>query len=105
MGGVSIRGMFGGGGVFCQGVMFGLIGGETLYFKVDDDLRSELEAEGSEPFLYKSKNGEQNVMSYYAAPEPCYDDQEEMLEWARKALDVAFRADAKKPPSQRKRTG
>ncbi|MFN3232674.1 MAG: TfoX/Sxy family protein [Alphaproteobacteria bacterium] len=105
IGGVSIRGMFGGGGVFCQGVMFGLIADERLYFKVDDGLQTELEAEGSEPFTYEAKGGKRGVMSYYEAPERCYDDQDDMLDWARKALEAAFREDAKKPKSKQKRTG
>ncbi len=102
---VSFRGMFGVDGMFAHGVMFGLIGGETLYLKVDDGLRAELESEGSGPYTYESKNGKSDVMSYFAAPESCYDDQDEMLDWARKALDVAFREDAKKPKSKQKRTG
>ena len=103
LGDVSVRLMFGGGGVFCHGVMFGLIGDERLYFKVDSELRPEFEAEGLGPFVFKSSAGEQNVMSYYEAPESAYDDQDEMLDWARTGLDAAFREDAKKPKSKQKR--
>ena len=103
LGGVSIRGMFGGGGVFCQGVMFGLIADERLYFKVDDQSKPDFEAEGLGPFVYETGNGKNTIMSYYDAPESAYDDQDEMLDWARKGLEAAFRADAKKPKSQQKR--
>ena len=104
LGGVSIRGMFGGGGVFCQGVMFGLIADERLYFKVDEQSKPAFEAEGLGPFVYEAGNGKNTIMSYYEAPESAYDDQDEMLDWARKGLDAAFREDAKKPKSKQKRT-
>ena len=103
MEGVSIRAMFGGGGVFCHGLMFGLIADERLYLKVDEELKAEFEAEGSGPFVYEGSNGKRGVMSYYEAPEYTYDDQEEMVAWARKGLDAAFREDAKKPKSKQKR--
>ena len=104
IGDVSVRSMFGGGGVFCHGVMFGLIADEKLFLKVDEDLQPEFEAEGLGPFVYEASGGKRGVMSYFEAPDSAYDDQDEMLLWARKALDAAFREDAKKPPSKRKRT-
>ena len=42
-------------------------------------------------------------MSYYEALDDTYDDQEELVGWARKALDAAFREDAKKPKRKQKR--
>ncbi|MHA1559389.1 MAG: TfoX/Sxy family protein [Alphaproteobacteria bacterium] len=36
LGGVSIKSMFGGLGVFRDGVMFGLAADDTLYFRVDE---------------------------------------------------------------------
>ena len=104
LGDVSVRPMFGVGGMFCHGVMFGLIGGDRVFFKVDDELRPEFEAEGLKPYVFESSAGKQDVMSYLEAPDYTYDDQEEMLVWARKALEAAFREDARKPPGKRKRT-
>ncbi len=34
---VSARAMFGGYGLYCEGIMFALIAHATLYFKVDAD--------------------------------------------------------------------
>ena len=34
-GAVSVRHMFGGAGLFADGVMFGLVSGEQIYLKVD----------------------------------------------------------------------
>lgn len=102
--GASIRRMFGGAGVFCHGVMIALIINDKLYFKVDDENRPDFEDEGCDQFVYETKGGKRALMSYYEAPDYLYDDGEEMVEWAFKALDAALRADAAKPPSQRKRT-
>jgi DNA transformation protein len=101
--GASIRRMFGGAGVFCHGVMIALIINDRLYFKVDDGNRQDFEDEGCEQFIYEAKGGKRALMTYYEAPDYLYDDGEEMVEWAFKALEAALRADAAKPPSQRKR--
>ena len=46
LGGVSMRKMFGGLGIFRRGVMFALVADDTLYFKVDDQTEADFEAEG-----------------------------------------------------------
>ena len=90
--GTSIRRMFGGAGVFCHGVMIALIADDRLYFKVDDGNRADFEAEDCEQFNYSAKSGKHAVMSYFTAPDYLYDDPEEMVAWARNALDAALRA-------------
>ncbi|WP_417520108.1 TfoX/Sxy family protein [Minwuia sp.] len=104
MGGVSARRMFGGAGLFKSGLMFALIADEVVYFKVDDSNRLEFEDRGMGPFVYETKNGRQTIMGYWQMPDDLYDDPDEMNAWAMKAFDVALKADAAKPPSQRKRT-
>jgi DNA transformation protein len=100
--GASIRGMFGGAGVFCHGVMIALLSGERVYFKVDDQNRPDYEAEDCKPFDYTTKNGKRALMSYFEAPDYLYDDSEEMVKWARKALDAALRGQsAKTKPKKR----
>ncbi len=94
--------MFGGAGVFRDGLMFGLIAEEQLYFKVDEHNLPDFEAEDCAPFVYETKNGKRTLMSYSLAPERLYDDKEDMGMWARKAFDAALRADsAKKSPRKR----
>ncbi|MGI9415782.1 MAG: TfoX/Sxy family protein [Hyphomicrobiales bacterium] len=95
---VTVRPMFGGAGIFHDGLMFGLIADETLYLKVDDTNRDAFEAEGSEPMLYV-KNGKSMAMSYWRLPERLYEDPDEMTSWARAAFAVAVKA--KKPKSRR----
>ena len=92
LGPVRIRNMFGGAGVDLDDLMFGLIAAETLFFKVDDRNRSDFEAENCGPFVYEPPSGKPVVMSYYALPDRLYDEPDELIVWARKALDAALAA-------------
>ncbi|WP_281015987.1 MULTISPECIES: TfoX/Sxy family protein [unclassified Minwuia] len=103
VGAIAFRRMFGGAGLFHQGLMFALIIRETIYMKVDDVNRPDYEAAGSEPFTYETSKGTRGVLSYFALPEDLYDDQTEAVAWALRAIEAAGRADAAKPPSKRKR--
>ena len=96
LGPVSVRRMFGGAGVYADGVMFGLIADDTLYLKVDADTAGAYEAEGLDPFVYTGR-GKTIALSYRRAPERLLDDADEMTQWARTALGVARRAAASKP--------
>lgn len=93
---VSIRRMFGGGGIYRDGLMFGIIDEETVYLKADDETRARFEAEGSETFVYAPAKGKTIAMSYYRVPERCMDDAVEMVEWAKLAYGAALRVQRKK---------
>lgn len=102
LGPVSARRMFGGAGIFADGLMIALIAGDVLYLKADDRNRPAFEAEGCAPFTYEAKNGKRAVMSYWQVPERLFDEPDEFAAWARDALGAALRADAAKPASKRK---
>ena len=103
LGPVAVRRMFGGAGLFLDGLMFGLIFDEALYLKTNAADRPDYEAEGLGPLTYRRSDGQTTAMSYWRAPERLLDDPDEMLNWARKAIAVA-RAGAKaaKPKTPRK---
>jgi DNA transformation protein and related proteins len=103
---VDVRRMFGGAGVFADGLMFALIVRGVIYLKADEGLVPAFEREGSQPFSYTSGKGKQTrrvVMSYWRLPERLYDEPEELAEWARDALAVARRAGHKPAARARKR--
>jgi DNA transformation protein and related proteins len=102
LGPVTTRNMFGGAGVYLDGLMFGLIAGETLYFKVDDRNRADYEEEGLGPFTVQLTRGGTGSFSYYEVPERLYDDPDELVQWARKALDATLAAKAAKPVKRKK---
>ena len=101
---VSIRRMFGGAGLFRDGLMFALIVNDTLYVKVDETTRAGFEAEGMGPSTYPRK-GETAALGYYQAPEAAMDDPDVLRDLARDAFAVALRAQArkKKPAAKTKK--
>ena len=71
--GLHNRELFGGVGIYKNGVIFGLIYDNQLYFKVNDTNRCRYEAAGSQPFIYNS-SGKQVQLSYWAVPESVIED-------------------------------
>ena len=104
LGHVTVRRMFGGAGVYCGGLMFGLVSDDTLYFRVDDGNRGAFEAEGQQPFTYDGK-GKTIVLPYWQVPERLFDEPEEMVDWARAALAAARRVAATKKSKPKSRRG
>ena len=95
LGRVAIRRMFGGGGVYCDGTIIGLVADDVLYLKADETTKGPFEAEGCGPFVYHGK-GKPIAMSYWRVPERLLDEPDEMVAWARTALGVARRSAAVK---------
>ena len=96
LGALSVRRMFGGAGVFSEGLMFALVVDDVLFLKADETTKPAFESEGLEPFTFGAKGGKRTVMSYWRAPARCLDDPDEMASWGRKAQNAARRASQKK---------
>jgi DNA transformation protein len=99
---VEAKSMFGGWGLYHQGLFFALIAEDALYLKTDDENRADFEAHGLEPFVYSMKDGDKLTMSYRQAPEEALESPDVMAEWARRGYAAALRAAAKKKPRPRK---
>ena len=99
---VSGRRMFGGCGVYRQGVMFALIVGDMLYFKADDSNRTDYQQAGSGPFVYHAR-GKPVALSYWLVPIDVLEDRETLGHWAQKAYLAGLKAQAAKPPKQHRR--
>lgn len=91
----NARRMFGGHGIFRDGLMFGLVSNDTLFLKVDDENRDDFVQRDLEAFTYQKKV-KQTSLSYYQVPEECLEGAEEMITWSDKAFAAALRADKKK---------
>jgi DNA transformation protein len=98
---VSVRRMFGGHGVFADGIMFALESGGELYLKADDLTVPKLAAENSEPFVYKAR-GREIALSYWKLPERLYDEPDDFAGFAREAFGAAQRAAGSKAKAKPK---
>jgi DNA transformation protein len=98
LGRVTMRRMFGKTGVFCDGLMFGMVTDDTLYFRVDDQNRATFQEAESFPPLNYEKNGRTIDLSFWRAPERLLDEPDELVTWARAALAAARRVAAKRSP-------
>lgn len=89
---VTVRRMFGGAGIYANGLMFALVSEGVVYFKADEASIAPFEREGCGPFVYETRQGRRALTSYWRIPDRLYDDPEEMADWARVAYAVASRA-------------
>ncbi|ANK72484.1 TfoX/Sxy family protein [Ensifer adhaerens] len=91
LGPVTIKRMFGGKGIYCQGVIFALeVDGEIL-LKGDEQTAPALEAAGSRQWAYDGK-GKPVKMPYWSIPDDAFDDPDEMARWVRLAYEAALRS-------------
>ena len=94
LGRVRMRRMFGKTGVFCDGLMLGMVTGDALYVRVDDHNRAVFkEAEAVPPLSYEKK-GRAIDLSFWRVPERLLDEPDELLAWARAGLAAARRVAA-----------
>jgi DNA transformation protein len=92
---VTSRRMFGGVGLYCDSVFFGIVYDDTLYFKVDDTTRPDYESRRMKP-LRPFKDKPDVSLTYYTVPADVLDDAEELVTWARRAIAIASAAPLKK---------
>ncbi len=94
MGRVTMRRMFGKTGVFCDGLMFGMVADDTLYVRVDDHNKSIFKESESVPPLNYEKQGRIIDLAFWRVPERLLDEPDELIVWARAALGAARRVAA-----------
>jgi DNA transformation protein len=98
---VVTKRMFGGQGVYLDGLFMAIIINDELYLKADDVTRAAFDAEDCAPFVF-AKDGKDMVTSYRRAPDDAMDAPHLMLPWAQLALEAALRARAKKAVPKKK---
>jgi DNA transformation protein len=65
---VNIRNMFGGAGVYADGVMFAILADDTLYLKTNAVSAFAFASEGMAPFKYQPAGKGPVAMSYWEVP-------------------------------------
>lgn len=90
IGDVTPRAMFGGVGLYCGDLFFGIIAADVLYLKVDDSNRRDYDRRGMRPL--KPYIDRPVTMKYHAVPLDVVESPPELVKWAQKAITVAARA-------------
>jgi len=90
-GAIDAKRMFGGYGIYHDGLMFALVADDVLFLKADDESAPKFENLGRQRFEYL-KQGKPIRLSFFTAPEEIFDDPDEARTWATLAFEAALRA-------------
>ncbi|MCC6572247.1 MAG: TfoX/Sxy family protein [Planctomycetes bacterium] len=96
VGAVTVKRMFGGGGVYLDGRMFALVDDDVLYLKGGDNNRETLKKAGCKAF----EPWPGHKMDYYSVPADVLEDRAQLARWSQGALVAATSKTKKKskPP-------
>ena len=92
---IQARRMFGGWGIYHDGLMFGLYAAGRLYLKTDARNVAQFAAAGSEPFTYLQRD-KVVKLSYWSAPETVLDERDQARLWGLSAFEAALRCKQKR---------
>ena len=83
--GLTHRSMFGGYGLYCGSVFFGIVQKGRLYFKTNASTAPRYRKREMKPFR---PNATQTLKTYYEAPVDVLEDAGELTIWTRHASDL-----------------
>jgi len=95
---VQARAMFGAHGLYQGAHFFAILDEGRLFFKTDETSQADYLARGMGPFTYESK-GKVMTISYHEVPPDVLENARELVEWAKRAIQVAARSKQSPPPS------
>ena len=102
-GNVSTKALFGGHGIYRDGLIFGVVFDDTFYLKADEINRGQFDARGLVPFVYESNSKEKQVsLGYFQCPEDALESAVLMAEWAGSGYGAALRAAARKQATNKR---
>lgn len=99
---VTPRAMFGGVGLYLDGLFFALIDDDTLYFKANDETSARYERAGSKPFCPYPGDPDK-AMGYWQVPADVLEEPDELAAWAREAMGVALEKKGRRTANLRSR--
>jgi DNA transformation protein len=95
LGAVSARKMFGGAGIYLDGIFFALIADDILYFKVDETNLQDYLSVDSNQF---------KPLLFYEVPADILENRDALVIWAEKAVAVAVSKLSTRKPKKKKRS-
>lgn len=90
LGTIRIKRMFGGFGLYCDGVFFAIVADDVAYLKGDEKTRKAYDEMGMAPFVVPS--GRAQTLSYFEVPGEWIEDGDQLMAFAHMALGAAHRA-------------
>ena len=85
--------LFGGKGIYCDGVIVAIVVRGELMLKADAESAPDFDAAGCRQWTYTgSRHGKQVSMPYWSVPDSAFDEPDEMTLWARRAYEAGRRA-------------
>ncbi len=83
---VTTKKMFGGLGIYAEGLFFALAADNVIYFKAGEENLADFQARGCQPFRPYDDG---RAMKYYEVPGDVLEDVELLEGWMGKAISVA----------------
>jgi DNA transformation protein len=94
LGPVHVRRLFGGKGIYFDGVIVAIVLRGELMLKADAVSAPDFEAAGARQWTYtSSRHGKLVAMPYWTVPDSAVDDPDEFAVWARKAYEAGLRSE------------
>ena len=102
--GISSKAMFGGFGLYKDGVIFAIVADDRLFFKADDSNRAKYEAAGSSPLTYDTSKKKDIALSYWEVPAEIQEDREALTRWVEDSCRISrgHKATTKSRPKTRR---
>jgi DNA transformation protein len=100
-GSVRRRRMFGGHGLYVDGLFVAIIAFDRLYLKANADTAPRFEAAGGERFVHSAAGRQPVSLNFWTTPAEAMESPARMRPWARLAAQAAMTA-RKAPPAPRK---
>lgn len=94
-GAVTVKRMFGGAGIYAEGLCFAIESDGQVFLKTDSETQASFSSAGSSPFIYSAK-GKPMTTSYWCLPSAAYEEPDDLRRWAALGLEAAHRAAAAK---------
>ena len=102
-GSIIVKRMFGGSGIYADGLCFAVESGGEVFLKTDSLSRADFSAADSAPFTYMAK-GKSRPTSYWSLPTAAHEDDDELRRWAGMGLEAARRSATAKAQPKNKRS-
>jgi DNA transformation protein len=100
IGPVAVRRMFGGHGVYAEGLCFAIESGGEVFLKADALSQPTFSVAGSTPFIYTAR-GKAMPTSFWRLPAIAHEEADELRRWATVGLEAARRAAAARASPKR----